>query len=211
MSDPSPPRKLKNREFSRSKAVVRLLLQWTFPAMFIAVTSCVLPIGPEFQDPPPVPNYQPYFVAYEPYGATNFTILSVPTAFEIDVSDPNTGDKLAVRWVANYPPYTPNATKLLAQSNPTPIPIPDPPDSLPILRVMSPVLTCDMFPVSTEKTLVAIVSDRDFLKDDVQFDPVTGQMLDRAHRYNYKNDGAPPNKGSSQSLVMVGWTIGGCQ
>jgi hypothetical protein len=180
--------------------------------MFLSVPACVLPIGPEFQDPPSVPNYEPYFVAYEPYEATNFTILAVPPVFEIDVSDPNLADKLSVRWVANYPPYTPNATKLIAESQATALPIVKSSDSVPLISFKSPALTCEMFPLSTEKTLVAVVSDRGFLGADVQFDPITGQMLDRAHRYNYKNDGdRVARKGSSQSLVMVGWTIGGCQ
>jgi hypothetical protein len=178
--------------------------------MFIAVPSCVLPIGPEFQDPPPVPNYQPYFAGFDPaYPEQTYQILSVPSQLEIDLNDPNPGDKLAVRWIANYPPFVPNATNVIADYKPMALPA----DST-NLRVFSPDLTCIKFPLAAEKNLVVIVSDRDFAPQTQLASLAAQSLIDGAHRYNYKNDGDPDpleKKPYTQTFVMVGWRIAGCQ
>jgi hypothetical protein len=160
-----------------------------------------LPIGPEFQDPDPVPNYLPYIDTAYPYPETVATLSGMPAQFEITVKDPNADDLITVRWVANYPPYLQNSTMLLGQSQATPIN----PDTGSV-HITSPDLTCGMFPSSTEKTLVVIVSDRDFLQPE-------DQRADRNYRFSYRNDGdakAMPPRPPTQSLVLVGWRIAGC-
>jgi len=169
--------------------------------MFTALSACVLPIGPEFEDPPAVANFQPFVVSVDPDAETTQQILAKPPKFKIQVSDPNPGDKLTVRWVANYPLYVQNATYLVGDSQEMALP-PEPEGRV---TFESPELSCDKFPLSTEKTLVAIVSDDGFLPPDSPL------ITDKSHRYNYTKAIDPKTKLPIQSLVMVGWRITGCQ
>jgi hypothetical protein len=103
MSDCLPRPRREGRGSSGAPGLVRLLLRWTFPAMFTVLSACVLPIGPDFQDPPAVPNYEPYFQGVFPDAETTHQLLP-PDKFDIVLGDPNPTDRLSVRWIANYPP-----------------------------------------------------------------------------------------------------------
>jgi hypothetical protein len=162
--------------------------------MFTALSACVLPIGPEFEDPPAVPNYEPYFQGVFPDAERTHQLLP-PDKFDIVLGDPNPTDQLTVRWIANYPPFVLNATRPILETT-KPLSEPDP-GGMPTVSFSSPGLTCADFPMAAERNLVAIVSDRGFLRPE--------QSTDGNLQYSYKNEN-PPTK----SFVMVGWRITGC-
>src|SRR5262245_13457968 len=83
------------------------------PGVALLMSGCVLPIAPEFQDPPSPPNYAPYIVsAQPPIGEVKTSLMPGDVEFSVSVSDPNILDKLCVRWISDYPPYNEN-TKLM--------------------------------------------------------------------------------------------------
>ncbi len=73
-------------------------------ALPITMSACVLPIAPEFQDPPASKNYAPVFLNVQPDIGSIVTVASLP--FIATVTDPNVGDDLRARWIVDYPPYT---------------------------------------------------------------------------------------------------------
>jgi hypothetical protein len=84
------------------------------------MSACVLPIAPEFQDPPASQNYAPVITDSEP--AIGSRVVGTPgalTTFSVTVSDPNLGDDLHVRWIVDFPPFTTN-TRVLQEDFPVP-------------------------------------------------------------------------------------------
>jgi hypothetical protein len=77
---------------------------WRAICLALATSGCVLPIGPEFQDPPATQNYAPVILAAEPPLGKRVTVPS----FRVTVQDPNVGDDLFVRFVADFPPVGDN-------------------------------------------------------------------------------------------------------
>jgi len=157
-----------------------------------------LPVGPEFQDPPPTENQKPYFVDAAPYQLMVQGFLGKTSyPFTVVVGDPNPNDTLYARWVANYPDFTMTATVQLAggdlvgdrnvndHNNAT-------------FAAPNPGFGCKDFPPAAANSLAFIVSDRPFL------DPSVAAGLDSAHRYNFDEQ-------SQKVLTMINWPIIGCQ
>jgi hypothetical protein len=65
------------------------------------MSACIIPVGPNFQDPPAAPNFPPYIVSATP----DFNSIVTPPqlTFAVTVTDPNVGDDLYIRWLADYP------------------------------------------------------------------------------------------------------------
>ncbi|MEA2696143.1 MAG: hypothetical protein QOI66_414, partial [Myxococcales bacterium] len=74
-------------------------------------SACVIPLAPEFEDPPAAQNIAPIITDSFPI---NGAVVSTRSSadFRVTVFDPNSSDDLHVRWIADYPPYGPN-TRLL--------------------------------------------------------------------------------------------------
>jgi hypothetical protein len=74
-------------------------------------SACVVPLAPQFEDPPAAQNIAP--IIRDPF-PTNGAVVNTQTSrdFRVTVFDPNASDDLHVRWIADYPPYGPN-TRLL--------------------------------------------------------------------------------------------------
>ena len=66
--------------------------------------GCVLPLAPTFDNPPEPQNYPPQITMMEPPA-----VFIVPGDLAVTVTDPNVGDDLYLRWIAEYPPYSPNS------------------------------------------------------------------------------------------------------
>jgi hypothetical protein len=79
-------------------ALTRLLILIAIP-----MSACILPVAPEFQDPPASPNYAPVLVDSKPRAGSIVTGTPEKTLFTITVLDPNVGDTLHIRWLADYP------------------------------------------------------------------------------------------------------------
>jgi hypothetical protein len=75
-------------------------------------SGCVLPIGPEFQDPPASQNFGPFFLATFPPAGQIVSAVPNPPTFSVTVQDPNVGDDLQLLWLGDFPPASAN-TKLL--------------------------------------------------------------------------------------------------
>jgi hypothetical protein len=80
-------------------------------------SACIIPVGPEFQDPGGVPNVAPQIVDSNP--AQGQQIPAIGTAkFTITVEDLNEGDPLYYFWVAEFPDYVPFVTHKLSAGTP---------------------------------------------------------------------------------------------
>lgn len=164
---------------------VRVLLAWTIRTALALSTGCLLPLAPDFQDPPKAPNYSPSFQVVTPFAETLVSPGSDP--FHIEIDEPNPQDTLYVRWVADYPPYTPGKTKQLSDM----ILLPGQ-DRATDFKLPS-AAPCSAFSSGADHRLVVIVSDRPFRSADQFTDPF---------RYSLVEGGGTP--------IMIGWTITGC-
>jgi hypothetical protein len=83
-----------------------MLRRRALPALLLAISSCVVPVGPEWSDPasnaPPTISYaNPAMGSILDFGTAGNAALGL----EVALSDPNTRDRLYVRWIIDYPPY----------------------------------------------------------------------------------------------------------
>jgi hypothetical protein len=77
-------------------------------ALLATLTACVVPVGPEWSDPPT--NDPPTLrSAVPPVGQ----ILVEPgLTVTVVLADQNTQDKLYLRWLIDYPPFQPDVSRL---------------------------------------------------------------------------------------------------
>jgi len=151
-----------------------------FLTLLLALSSvgCVLPLGPEFQDPEP--NVAPsIFLASPPAGE----VLLPGQSISISVRDPNLGDTLYVRWLVDYPPAR-SQTRFAENETIAP---PQNEDPVRILRAIVP--DCDMHDIApgfTDHQWTLAVADREWepysnAPNQYRFDAVTqGGFVARA-------------------------------
>src|SRR5262245_28993773 len=66
------------------------------------MSACIIPVAPEFQDPPGAPNSPPQILNPNPtWGAEVAATPDQPAKFEITVTDVNTGDDLYLEWIVD--------------------------------------------------------------------------------------------------------------
>ena len=75
------------------------------------MSACIIPVAPDFQDPPAAQNYTPYFVSTNPEQGT---VVVANPSFTVVVTDPNVGDTLVYEWVTDYPPFDDAITRTVA-------------------------------------------------------------------------------------------------
>ena len=68
-----------------------------FALLAVGGAGCVVPVGPQFQDPLAAPNYPPQITYTDPPEGR----LTSSLKFDITVADPNVGDSLFVRLIAD--------------------------------------------------------------------------------------------------------------
>jgi hypothetical protein len=76
-------------------------------------SGCVVPVGPRFEDPPAIENFPPTVVSSLPQQGMTVTVVNPTQSIDVSATDPNIGDSLYQRWLAEYPPYNPNSTFIL--------------------------------------------------------------------------------------------------
>ena len=145
----------------RPLRVARMLLRSGQLCLLLAMSACVLPIAPEFQDPPAAANYAPFFQFADP--PLGMRITAAPdklTTFTLQISDPNLGDNLHVRFISDFPPFTSNTRVLQAD-----LLIPHHVDGTPLSEQVSQIIGCQRSTLSTlpSHQIIAIVSDRGFM------------------------------------------------
>jgi hypothetical protein len=148
-------------EPARAHRVARMLLRSGLFGLVAAMSACVLPIAPEFQDPPAAANYAPQILDSDPPLGSLLvrTSTNVPT-FRVTVSDPNVGDDLHVRFLADFPPKTTNTRTLTADHVVT-----HKADGTRLNDDVSVVPGCDTFNLSNIPVhqIMVIVADRKYL------------------------------------------------
>ncbi len=156
----------------------------------------MLPVGPEFQDPPEVYNQRPYLVSALPFPSMVQSFSGNKTyGSQVTAHDPDVNDTLTGQWIVNYPDYI-NAVTTGPPMHATPTTARDPAQNFTFMLSIN----CMDFPPAPANSLAFIVSDRGFL------DPTVADQYDSAHRYNFDNE-TPPQK----ILTMIDWPIIGCQ
>jgi hypothetical protein len=83
-------------------------------AGLMSMSGCVLPLAPDFQDPPASQNFSPRFVQTDPAEGS----VVKTSRFSVTVTDPNIGDDLHFRWIADYPPANGNERIFLSFTSP---------------------------------------------------------------------------------------------
>jgi hypothetical protein len=88
-----------------SSCLVRVLLL----AAVSSMSACIIPLAPDFQDPPPDPQGAPYFVdgsATPAFGALAPPLTPTrPLEFYVYVGASSPGTTLWWRWALDYPPF----------------------------------------------------------------------------------------------------------
>jgi hypothetical protein len=76
---------------------VKLLLSF---AAASSMSACIIPIGPEFQDPPGAPNAPPQILDPDPtWGAEVAATTAALKTFQFNVTDANAADVLYIKWI----------------------------------------------------------------------------------------------------------------
>lgn len=90
----------------------RRILRTPCPAwlvsLFLLAPACVLPVGPQFEDPPS--NSAPYLASSDPPAGAILPASS--PQIEIVLGDANQDDVLVGRWFIDYPPFDASVTRL---------------------------------------------------------------------------------------------------
>jgi hypothetical protein len=145
---------------TRERRVARMLLRSAGICLVSVMSACVLPIAPEFQDPPAAANFSPVITDSVP--PIGMIVDAVPTrvpAFTVSVTDPNLGDNLHVRWLADFPPDTANTRDMVPDFE-----IDHRTDGRPILMDSSVTPSCSAHNLAKipQHQIMAIVADRPF-------------------------------------------------
>jgi hypothetical protein len=126
---------------------------WGAICLALTGSGCVLPVGPEFQDPPATQNFAPIILDSVPALGARVTSPD----FTVTVQDPNVGDDLFVRFVADYPPLSGNTRFLLDQM------IPHTANGTLLATDVSVTVGCNAVAPLPSHQVTVIVADRDFL------------------------------------------------
>ena len=79
--------------------------------------ACIIPVGPDFQDPLGEKNTPPYILATDPTEGTRTAISMVE--FNVTIGDANVGDILHLKWVSEFPPSSSGITVQKTDVQPT--------------------------------------------------------------------------------------------
>ena len=110
----APPGWRRDPRVSRARGLARSLLTLSMePSFFVlfalvsSMSACVIPVAPNFQDPPSAPNAPPSILNPSPIRNSVVTVpVPAGLTFSANVTDQNVGDFLYYRWAVDYPPFT---------------------------------------------------------------------------------------------------------
>jgi hypothetical protein len=147
-----------------------------FPALVLAISGCVVPVGPEWSDPegnrpPTISDATPAIGSILDFGTTGNAALGL----EVVLADPDTKDWLNVRWIIDYPPYVDGVSHVAA--GPVTLPGGDQVKRAPIRFAPNCIDDAISHDFSNHRLLLA-VTDRSFNDDPEILDSVpTGNYL----------------------------------
>jgi hypothetical protein len=125
------------------------------------LSGCILPLAPEFHDPPPPANYAPQISSAQPPQGSIVTAIGASMTFEITVKDLNVSADLWIRWIGEYPPYSVNSRPLTDD-----VMISHSATGDPVRQPTSVTVNCLFLAPLTQHPITALVSDRAFLPRD---------------------------------------------
>ena len=130
--------------------------------MVVSMSSCVLPVAPDFQDPLASPNYEPRIIDSDPMVGKIVTATSPSaiTTFTVTVTDPNPGDNLHIRALLDYPDVSNNTRTLIADQT-----IMHSLDGTLLKQDVSVNVSCDTGPPAQsvmQHAVTIIIADREF-------------------------------------------------
>jgi hypothetical protein len=132
------------------------------------MSACIIPVAPNFQDPPSTPDSPPYLYNPQPNNFGEIVTVPVKNAkpFSANVRDPNVEDTLSYLWVVDYPPFITGVTLSGNQGSIYPLPNGQPIDmQLPQL-ITCPFLNTVVAPSDGKHQLELIVANRQFSPPD---------------------------------------------
>jgi hypothetical protein len=164
----APPAGPQSARASGDSALARLLLRTSLKLLLLLALSsstpaCVLPISPEFQDPPGAPNAAPEITGSNFFPGAQVVATTMQT-FSFTISDPNGSATLYVRWVADVDPFSANAR--IIERN---IPFPPNADGSPQVSPVQETIFCNNLASGPTHQIVAAVADHPF-RDDINND-----------------------------------------
>lgn len=87
----------------------RCLCRIGLAALPLLASACVLPIGPQFEDPPG--NTSPFLASSNP--TLGSVLTGTSPVIEVVVGDDNLSDALIGRWFIDYPPFDEAVTRMV--------------------------------------------------------------------------------------------------
>jgi hypothetical protein len=143
-------------------------------ALLLAISGCVVPVGPEWSDPegnrpPTISDATPAIGSILDFATTGNAALGLVVV----LADPDTKDRLYVRWIIDYPPYVDGVSHVAL---PVTLPGGDPVKRAPIRFAPNCSDDAISHDFSNHRLLLA-VSDRPFSDDPQTLDGVTNGFL----------------------------------
>jgi len=99
-----PPRCARRQSLPTPTRIGHLL---ALPTLLLALSGCVVPVGPEWTDPQS--NVPPTIYSANPPIGFNLAPdagVGGPLLVEVVLADQNTQDRLYARWIIDYPPWS---------------------------------------------------------------------------------------------------------
>jgi hypothetical protein len=104
------------------RALARSLLSWRLFRLVVltaasSMSACIIPVGPDFQDPPPQPGSPPSIsaTAQYPFGSINTfqppATGQLPPQFSANVTESDVGVPVYYRWIFDFPPWSSSTQK----------------------------------------------------------------------------------------------------
>jgi hypothetical protein len=127
-----------------------------------SMSACIIPVAPNFQDPPSVPDSGPFLSGFSPKSFGELVTVPVPggQVFSANVTDQNVIATLFVRWAVDYPPLTDGVTYSQDQA-----PIQPSSDRQVKTTTITQLIDCSWIrqPVTSTHQVELIVADSDFV------------------------------------------------
>ena len=126
------------------------------------MSACIIPVAPNFQDPPSVPGAGPFLSGFTPGSFGEHVTVPVPDGrqFSANVIDQDINPTLYVRWAVDYPPLVDGVTYW----EPGPMIKPSSPGQPISTTTITQLITCRWItqPLTSTHQLELIVSDGAF-------------------------------------------------
>lgn len=157
----------KSPQFGLARSVLgsalRSVLRYRAPALtlglsMLSLSGCVLPLSPDFQDPPAPQNYAPQIISAEPLQGS----IGTSTTFMITVKDQDLSSDIWIRWIGEYPPYSVSSRPLTDQD----VMFSHSINGQPLVDSTSVTVNCFELAPLMQHPIMALVSDRAFLPRD---------------------------------------------